>query len=85
MSVLKDAINKFGRYSQLEKLIEEASEVIQATQKYKRSISEETEDHLCEELADLSIMIDQMYLIFPGKVEVWKVKKLDRLKERIKE
>ena len=67
----KKAIEKWGKKSQVEMLIEECSEVIQAVQKLKREYFNndlkkiyEVEHHLCGELADLTIMLEQMNLIF---------------------
>lgn len=93
--ILKTAIAKYGKTAQIEMLIEECSEVIHAVQKRKRLMQPgETEDyhnkliavndHLFEELADLSITLDQMFLIFPPqKIEAKREEKLLRLQIRL--
>ena len=72
--IYRRAIEKFGTMKQLEMMIEEASELIQAIQKYKRYGMSE---NLKEELADVSIMVDQ--LAFAFNVDKIKGKKLVRL------
>ena len=87
----KKAIEKWGKKSQVEMLIEECSEVIQAVQKLKREYFNndlkkiyEVEHQLCGELADLTIMLEQMNLIFDkNHIEKIKQEKLLRLKNRI--
>lgn len=93
--IFRKAIRKYGKEAQIEMMIEECAEVIQAIQKRKRLMeSGETEDyhnklmavndHLFEELADLSIMLDQMFLIFPpSKIEKWREYKIARLQTRL--
>lgn len=94
--ILQKAIDTYGQQAQIEMLVEEASEVIQAVQKLKRAFESKvvgieyniklkaSNGHLMEELADLQIMLDQMYLIFPKEeIDEYREQKINRLKERI--
>ncbi len=89
--IFKKAIEKWGVESQSEMIIEECAEVIMAFQKLKRAyysmnneVIQKTTNNVCEELADLSIMLDQMKLIFDNsKIEKIRIEKISRLKERI--
>lgn len=89
--IYRDAIAKYGAASQLEMMVEECSEVIQAIQKIKRSNYtqdvtkiEQANLHLYEELADLTIVLEQVSLIFDIElINKFKAEKLERLKNRI--
>lgn len=96
IEIMQKAIAKYGKDAQIEMLIEEASEVIQAIHKRKRFFNSNTSgndymkqlkvvnENLFEELADLSIMVDQAMLIFPTKqIQEIRERKLLRLKERL--
>lgn len=87
--ILKDAVETYGDYDQIEMLIEECSEVILAAQKLKRCgnfAHPERSAHLMEEIADVSIMIDQMKYIFDEeKINAYREAKLHRLEQRLKE
>lgn len=78
----KDAISKWGIITQLWMVVEECSELSNAIAKYKRGRNNESD--VIEELADVSIMVDQMSLYF-GKEEFNRIKeaKLQRLYERV--
>jgi len=80
--ILKRAIAHFGEEKQLKKAAEEAAELIQAILKYEPE-NEATADHLCEEMADMEIMLSQLNRItgLRGLVEFHKEKKLARLVE----
>ena len=84
----------YGFISQREMLIEECAELIQAAQKLKRKRAsddvkgeEEATAHFVEELADVSIMVEQMkYLLPPFLHNCYDdtvTQKLDRQLERI--
>lgn len=94
--VLKKAIEVFGMESQLEMVIEECSELIQAIQKLKRSAVSLSErgyavelpvyQSLCEEVADVEIMIDQMRIMLPPQsIDHYKAAKIKRLAARLEE
>ncbi len=89
--VYKSAIDKWGKEIQTEIAIEEMAELIKALQKIKRSSSGKTTEWLnlihnvCEEIADVEIMIEQLKLIYPNSIVMdYKTAKIDRLKERLK-
>lgn len=84
--ILKSAIEKWGKDLQTEIAIEELAELIKALQKHKRNPSEDTLRNVCEEIADVSIMIAQLNLIYPiNYVKDFECGKYDRLKNRIHE
>lgn len=80
------AIVKWGVPSQVEMAIEECSELIHAIQKTKRSNGPVAQSHVCEEIADVEIMIEQLRGIFNCKIiDKYKAEKLERLEKRISE
>jgi len=91
MNIHEQAINKFGRDSQMLKAIEEMAELTKEFSKYlntslKLDIAKlrQLEYNICDEIADVQITLDQIKLLFPA----WKLreeKKLERLKELVKE
>jgi NTP pyrophosphatase (non-canonical NTP hydrolase) len=87
--IYKNAINKWGKEIQIEIAIEEMAELIKALQKIKRSTGQTTEwinliHNVCEEIADVEIMIEQLKLIFPNSIVMdYKIGKIDRLKQRL--
>ena len=69
------ALNKFGEQSQHLKLIEEMAELTQAI--IKRT-------NVSEEIADVTIVLDQLKLIYP-EWKSWEQIKLKRLEEKLGE
>lgn len=86
-SIYKSAIDKWSEEIQIDIAVEECAELIRAIQKFKRhGPSAELIHNLIEEIADVSIMIEQLTIIFGiDHVEAWKKIKLERLEKRIKE
>ena len=88
--LLKEAINTFGVDSQLNIAVEELSELIKEICKAKR-YSDRVDvywyNSLCEEMADVIIMIEQLQMIFDNKEDVEKYvnEKLNRLTNLIDE
>lgn len=83
--IYKAAIKKYGVYSQVEMAIEECSELIQAIQKTKRNNSIIASNNVCEEIADVEIMIEQLRGIYDSNlIDRYKSEKLERLETRIK-
>ena len=85
---LEVIVNHFGFLSQLEMVVEECSELIQAIQKYKRRPEHSDiikfKNDLVSEIADVKIMIRQMEHFFSKSEINEQVKtKLDRLKSRM--
>lgn len=82
--IITQAVKKYGRYNQTEMIIEECSELIQAIQKYKRDGSSSSKDHVCEEIADVIIMIEQAKIIFSAKrIEEFREMKILKLSNKI--
>lgn len=92
--VLQKAINKYGASKQMDMCIEEMSELTKAICKIKRELAseegftkEETQNNLYEEIADVSIMLEQVNMMFECEDEVNKQieYKINRLKERLEQ
>jgi len=88
----KKAIETFGKESQIDMAIEEMSELTKALLKLRRAVKSGEMpliafENVNEEMADVSIMLEQLYLIFNNRKDVAAIinKKTDRLAERIKE
>lgn len=77
------ALTEFGAAQQRLMLIEEIGELLNAFAKLPRGRA--TEEDVLEELADVSIMIEQMALLYGGLTHYNLVRrqKLKRLKERL--
>lgn len=56
----EEVIKYYGKEAQHRQAMEEAGEFIQAVNKVLRNPCEDTRSHLIEEIADLSILIDQL-------------------------
>lgn len=93
-SILKEAIRTFGESNQITVAIEEMSELTKELCKVKRQFSEgekylsqDTLNALAEEMADVSIVLEQLKIIFSNVVEVehFVDKKINRLLLRIKD
>lgn len=70
----------YGEIAQIDVAIEEMSELIQALSKYKRG----KEHNVEEEIADVSIMLDQLKIIFNNrKVKKIRKRKIARLETRL--
>ena len=91
-NILKKAISKYGTHNQMLKCVEECGELSRAISRILTELSsgdgfttKESEENLYEELADVSIMVEQMIMMFDcmDEVVVWQTKKLKRLKERL--
>lgn len=80
-----DAIQTYGIESQMRMLQEECGELIVAVGHYLRGRNGSLAN-LCEELADVKIMVEQMEVALDNPaVEVWYNQKLERLKKRLAE
>ena len=83
--IYKQAIEKWGVDSQVDMLQEECIELALAIRKFRREPSAERFKDVCEELADVTIMTEQMKEIpniFNSSM-VFKEQKLKRLQKRI--
>lgn len=80
--IFQDALNTFGIDNQKEMLKEECAELIVALSHYDRNRA--SKEAVITELADVSIMLDQMILLFGEKdFEVERERKVRRLFSRI--
>ena len=87
-SIYKKAIKLWGIDSQMMMAVEEASELIKAICKLRRTgVTAETVNNLAEEIADMEIMLEQLKIMFylTEGVGKWKKYKINRLSQMIKE
>ena len=90
MEFYKECIDVWGVDAQIKMCIEEMSELTKEFCKYYRkgemNCDSEIKSLICEEIADVQNMIDQMQLIF-GEEEVEKIRKykIERTEKRLKE
>lgn len=81
-TIFQKAITAYGKDNQIEQTIEECAELIVALRHYQRG--KDTINHVCEEIADVSIMLEQMAVIFPiNTIEFQRVEKLKRLNNNL--
>jgi len=83
-----EAINVFGKEKQMNMAIEEMAELIKEISKVIRYDSiEKPNSNIVEEIADVEIMLEQVKDIMSCHAAVYsmKMKKLNRLSERLKE
>lgn len=83
--LLIDTINTFGKTAQLQQTQEELAELMQAISHYMRNKFNCLND-VYEEVADVQIMIAQLYIILPdaeNKINEKIKEKLDRLRKII--
>lgn len=79
-TVYKEAVRVFDSSVQIDIMVEECAEMIDALQKHKRM----RPCNVSEEIADVEIMAAQMRLLFPGVKEI-KIKKMGMLEKLINE
>ena len=81
--VLNKAIDYFGTPEQIDKTIEELSELTKALlkERYARMTEHHTEaiDNVCEELADAIIMLNQIAIIFTERYHAFRREELQRM------
>lgn len=82
--IYKKALSTWGLNAQIDMCIEEMSELMQAFSKYKRGIGDVNQ--IAEEMADVSIMLEQMAMAFDchNKIVWYKQFKLTRLLNLLK-
>lgn len=85
MSVYERLIEKYGADKQLEMVIEECAELIQAIQKWKRAKPGHERNVVAADVisegVDVEIMITQLKLIFPNR-NLWNALKRAKLRRR---
>lgn len=77
--ICKQAVKTFGKEQQTMMFIEECGELFQAISKYKRGYG--PKENICEEIADVEIMLEQLKYVYGchREVDQWKNKKIVRL------
>jgi len=84
--ILRQAIDAYGPTAQMTMMVEECSELIKALCKHQRDSGGTYADNVCEEIADVQIVLDQMKMIFsPYTIAQFEEQKLKRLRERLEE
>lgn len=83
--IYQEAIKTWGPHMQIDMCIEEMAELTQALVKYKRGKGDL--HNIAEEIADVSIMLEQMIVVFDcnNKTVNYKRFKLARLKNTLNE
>ena len=81
----KQIFEHYGEENQLDKLLEETEDLIEATMKYQEDKSEANLNHLAEEIADVEIMLRQIKAITGDKVDEFVQYKLNRQLKRIEQ
>lgn len=84
--ICAEALRHWGNRPQIIKAIEEMSELTHALSRYVGSQAPDAgvRANVCEEIADVSIMLDQLRMIFDnGQVEGWREAKLERLAKKL--
>jgi len=86
MNFYQEAINTFGAYAQLLVAAEECSELSASILHYIRFSEPEYKVKVEEEIADVILMINQLFLLFDkDSINYFKTEKIKRLVSRIKE
>ena len=93
IAILKRAIKTYGEESQQDMMIEEMSELTKAILKLRRAMKGKDYPYteivdVREEMADVQIMLDQMYIMFglPEREREIKINRLEkRLEKRLQE
>lgn len=81
--ILENALKTYGKWAQIWMCIEECAELTNALAKLVRNRVTDTE--IITELADVSIMVDQLSMMFGDeKVHEERQRKIQRLNERLK-
>lgn len=85
--ILERAVREWGMFQQLDMVVEECAELIQAINHYKRNDSFDNTTHMIEEGVDVKLMIEQLQHMTSNYQHIWnKVEqvKLSRLEEKFK-
>jgi NTP pyrophosphatase (non-canonical NTP hydrolase) len=91
-NIYKRIVDKWGVESQLNMVTEEIGELLQAISKFRRAYNKDEEtkknayEHLCEEIADVENMINQMREMFDSNlIDKYKKEKLERISKKLDE
>ena len=79
--IYRAAVKKYGRVGQILKAIEELSELARALARdLPLEAPVENEVNVCEEIADVEIMLNQLWLLYDcDEITEWRESKLERL------
>jgi NTP pyrophosphatase (non-canonical NTP hydrolase) len=81
------AIERWGEELQVGMLSEEIGELLVAVNKYRRRATKQNEINICEEIADVRIMLEQIECLFHINPDItlhWYRTKLKKLEEILK-
>jgi NTP pyrophosphatase (non-canonical NTP hydrolase) len=82
--VCQKAVDTYGSIAQKIKCIEELGELVKAMSKHMNNPNKSNNENVCEEIADVEIMLHQMRLLFDSSaIDQYKRDKLDRLEQRL--
>lgn len=82
ITLLQETVEKFGHERQIDKAIEEMSELAQALLKDRYAEDDAFTDNVYEELADVFITLNELMFIYPHQKLVDKItEKLERLEK----
>jgi len=81
-ALLTRIVEKYGFEAQLIMVLEESGELVQAAAKFLGG-REPSPKNLIAELADVSLMVDQMRLRWNDEIEAVRKEKLKRLEEQL--
>lgn len=87
LDLLEDCVRIYGKRSQVDMAIEEMSELTKALLKERRIPDGKAyADHIAEEMADVTIMLMQLQMIFDNSEKIQKqiTFKLERQRKRLK-
>jgi hypothetical protein len=83
---LRNIAEHYGLRKQMRQTVEEMAELTQVICKAERYDLDTVRDHLVEEVADVSIMIEQLeYLLGDSRITQIKAEKIERQKRRIED
>ena len=89
-NIYKRIVDTWGVESQLNMVTEEMGELLQAISKYRRAQNKDDKtkiaayNHLCEEVADVENMMNQMrYMLDSDKIDEYKKAKLERISKKL--
>ena len=79
--IARTAVEKYGRVNQVLKAIEELAELQRALARdLPLDAPQEAEANVCEEIADVEIMLFQLWMFYDTKeIQEWEDSKLERL------
>lgn len=80
--ILSECIRKWGTAQQMNMVMEECAELIQAVNKLMRNPCEKTIQNICSEVADVELMLKQLRKILnkDGVIDNIKEEKIERVK-----